>query len=95
MTIIGDIVTRLLGGHMYYVTGYEPNRTREGSLMSNEGFIPDGDHGRLPEGDDFEEMLEIMIKIAQSEGREFLAYLLRMALMEARNHDAPTSFVSH
>lgn len=45
----------------------------------------------LLEGDDLEEMLEILIGIAQFEGREFLAYLLRMALMEARNHNAPTT----
>ena len=38
-----------------------------------------------PDDDDVEEMLEILMKIAQSEGREFLAYLLGMALMEARN----------
>ena len=63
--------------------------------MSSEDFIPDGSHGGLPEGDDLEEMLEILIRIAKSEGRDFLAYLLRMALMEARNHNAPTTHLSH
>jgi hypothetical protein len=40
-------------------------------------------------------MLEILIGTAQSDGRDFLAYLLRMALMEARNHNAPTTHLSH
>jgi hypothetical protein len=36
-------------------------------------------------GDDFERMLELLIAIAKTERRPFLAYLLAMALMEARN----------
>jgi hypothetical protein len=36
---------------------------------------------------DFEENLEALIVIAQSERRNFLAYLLFMALMEAREED--------
>jgi hypothetical protein len=69
---------------------------REQPLMSDEDFfVPEGSQGRIPEGDDFEEMLEIMIGIAQSEGRGFLAYLLRMALMEARNATAPKTYLSH
>ena len=63
--------------------------------MASEDFIPDGSRRDLLEGDDLEEMLEILTGIAQSEGREFLAYLLRMALMEARNHNAPTTHLSH
>jgi hypothetical protein len=63
--------------------------------MSPEDFIPEDGPGRLPEGDEFEEMLEVLIRIAQSEGREFLAYLLRMALMEARNHGATTTYLPH
>ena len=63
--------------------------------MASEDLIPDGSRGDLLEGDDLEEMLEILARIAKSEGRDFLAYLLRMALMEARNHNAPTNFVSH
>jgi hypothetical protein len=41
-------------------------------------------------------MLEILIKLAQAERREFLAYLLRMALIEARNQARrrPTSRIS-
>ena len=49
----------------------------------------------IPNGDDVEEMLEILMKIAQSEGREFLAYLLGMALMEARNRPSPPTYLSH
>ena len=50
---------------------------------------------RKAAGAGFEEMLEILIGIAQSEGRDFLPYLLRMALMEARNYKAPTTHLSH
>jgi hypothetical protein len=58
-------------------------------------FVREGSLGRIREGVVFEEMLEIMIGIAQSEGRGFLAYLLRMALMEARNAAAPKTYLSH
>lgn len=54
--------------------------------MASEDLIPD---------DSRSDLLEILARIAQSEGREFLAYLLRMALMEARNHNAPTTHLSH
>jgi hypothetical protein len=63
--------------------------------MASEDLIPDDSRSDLLEGDDLEEMLEILARIAQSEGREFLAYLLRMALMEARNQNAPTTHLSH
>jgi hypothetical protein len=63
--------------------------------MSSEDFISDGGRSELLEGDELEEMLAILIGIAQSEGRDFLAYLLRMALMEARNHHAPTAPLPH
>ena len=64
--------------------------------MSDEDFIVRGENqSPLPDGDDFEEMLEIMIRIAQSEGREFLAYLLSMALMETRNDAAKPTYLSH
>jgi hypothetical protein len=54
--------------------------------MSDEDIIiPRGKLYRAAEDDDFEEMLEILIRLAQSERREFLAYLLRMALIEARS----------
>ena len=64
--------------------------------MSDEDFIiPGGSQNRLPDSDDFEETLEILTRIAQSEGREFLAYLLRMALIEARHHTPPKTYLSH
>jgi len=63
--------------------------------MSSESFSSEGGHGQFPDGDEFEEMLEILISVAQSEGHGFLAYLLRMALMEARNHGAPNIYLSH
>ncbi len=64
--------------------------------MSDEDFlVPEGSQNRSPDGDDFEDMLEILISISQSEGRGFLAYLLRMALMEARNAAAPKTYLSH
>jgi hypothetical protein len=63
--------------------------------MASEDLLPGGSRDDLLEEDDLEEMLEILAKIAKSEGRDFLAYLLRMALMEARNHNAPTTHLSH
>jgi hypothetical protein len=63
--------------------------------MSSEDFIPEGSRSGPLEGDELEEMLEILIGIAQVEGRDFLAYLLRMALMEARNHNAPPTHLPH
>jgi hypothetical protein len=64
--------------------------------MSDEDFIVTGEsQSPLAEGDDFEEMLEILIRLAQSDGREFLAYLLSMALMEARNNPAQHTYLSH
>jgi hypothetical protein len=62
--------------------------------MSSEDFIPDGGRSGLLEGEELEEMLEILIGIAHSEGRDFLTYL-RMALMEARNHNVPTTHLPH
>lgn len=41
--------------------------------MSDEDFIiPGGSENRLPDGDDFEEMLEILTRIAQAEAGNFL-----------------------
>ncbi len=37
---------------------------------------------------DFEDVLETLIVIAQGRGRNFLAYLLVMALMHAREEDS-------
>lgn len=64
-------------------------------VISDEDFFIGGGRCQLPEGDDVEQMLEILMKIAQSDGREFLAYLLSMALIEARNRVPPKSHLSH
>jgi hypothetical protein len=53
--------------------------------MSDEDFVVGRGRVLPSDGDDVEQMLEILMKIAQSEGRDFLAYLLSMALIEARN----------
>jgi hypothetical protein len=54
--------------------------------MSDEDvIIPRAGQRLLADSDDYAEMLELLIQLAQSEQREFLAYLLRMALIEARN----------
>ena len=63
--------------------------------MSSEDFIPEGSLRSHLDGDELEEMLEILIGIAQAEGRDFLAHLLRMALMEALNHNAPPTHLPH
>jgi hypothetical protein len=64
--------------------------------MSDEDIvIPRVKLYRTDEGEDFEEMLEILIKLAQAERREFLAYLLRMALIEARNQAPEKTYLPH
>jgi hypothetical protein len=77
------------------VTGSRPLRFGERPVMSDEDFVTGECRMPLTQGDDVEEMLEILTKIAQSEGREFLAYLLGMALMEARNQPSPPTYLSH
>ena len=63
--------------------------------MSNEDSVTGEGRIQLPNSDDVEEMLEILMKIAKSEGREFLVYLLGMALMEARNQPSRPTYLSH
>ncbi|MGZ8417123.1 MAG: hypothetical protein ACXWVQ_09115 [Methyloceanibacter sp.] len=63
--------------------------------MSDEKLVAGEDRILRSDSDDVEEMLEILMKIAQSEGREFLAYLLSMALIEARNQAPQRTFLSH
>ena len=63
--------------------------------MSDEDFILTKGKGLAAGDDDVEEMLEILVKIARCEGREFLAYLLGMALMEARNKAPAQTHLSH
>ncbi|HEX2448191.1 MAG TPA: hypothetical protein VHK26_08390 [Methyloceanibacter sp.] len=63
--------------------------------MSDEDFVVGRGRVLPSDGDDVEQMLEILMKIAQSEGRDFLAYLLSMALIEARNQVPPRTYLSH
>ncbi len=63
--------------------------------MSDEDFVTGEGRMELSRDDDVEEMLELLMTIAQSEGREFLAYLLSMALIEARNKVPPPTYLSH
>jgi hypothetical protein len=49
----------------------------------------------LAENEDFEEVLELLIELAQSEQRDFLAYLLSMALIEARHGEGDQSLLRH
>lgn len=98
MEIISRVVERIArrGRVSCDRIGSRRNRDREQPVMSDEDFIIPGEsQDRTPDGDDFEEMLEILIRIAQSEGREFLAYLLSMALIEARHHASPETHVPH
>jgi hypothetical protein len=67
----------------------------DGDMSDEDIIIPGGKLYRPAEDDDFEEMLEILIKLAQSERREFLAYLLRMALIEARSQAPEKTYLSH
>lgn len=66
--------------------------------MSDEDIIIPGGGGRhpgAPDGDDFEDALEALIRLAKGEGRDFLAYLLRMALIEARNRAPERTSLTH
>jgi hypothetical protein len=56
--------------------------------MADEGIaVPIAQKVRDPGAPNFEEVLETLIVIAQGRGRNFLAYLLIMALMHAREED--------
>jgi hypothetical protein len=48
-----------------------------------------------PKTDEVVQVLETLTAIAKSEGRPFLAYLLSMALMEARNEARPNTYLPH
>jgi hypothetical protein len=64
--------------------------------MSDEDFItPGAGPVRLGGSDDVEEVLERLIELARTERRDFLAYLLRMALIEARNQASEKTFLPH
>jgi hypothetical protein len=55
--------------------------------MADEDIVPIVQALRNPAAPNFEEVLETLIVIAQGRGRNFLAYLLIMALMHARDED--------
>jgi hypothetical protein len=65
--------------------------------MSDEDVIIPGRGGGGPplSTGDVEETLEALIRLARNERRDFLAYLLRMALMEARSDAQEKSFRPH
>lgn len=63
--------------------------------MSDEDFIIAAAAPPQLAESDYEEMLELLIKFAQSERRDFLAYLLRMALIEARNPQPDKTLLPH
>jgi hypothetical protein len=56
-------------------------------MIDEDLMAPVGEFVCDPRLVDFEENLEALIVIAQSERRNFLAYLLFMALMQAREED--------
>jgi hypothetical protein len=93
MEIIGDIVTLIARRSR---PTYDRISDWNVSAMSDEDFnIPGADRGRLAGSDDVEEMLELLIKLAQTERRDFLAYLLRMAPIEAQNNAPDRTFLPH
>ncbi len=55
--------------------------------MADEDIVPIARAVRGQGAPNFEEVLETLILIAQGRGRNFLAYLLIMALMHAREED--------
>lgn len=55
--------------------------------MADQDIVRPERASRTPGTPNFEEVLETLILIAQGRGRNFLAYLLLMALMHAREED--------
>ena len=55
--------------------------------MADENIVPMARALCDPGAPNFEQVLETLIVIAQGRGRNFLAYLLIMALMHAREED--------
>lgn len=56
-------------------------------MAAEDIIVPIGEFARDTGPPDFEEILEALVLIAQNQGRTFLAYLLIMALMHAREED--------
>jgi hypothetical protein len=57
--------------------------------------FPSGQFARDSSLAEFEQALETLIVIAHSQGRNFLAYLLIMALMHAREEDQGRAGPTH
>jgi hypothetical protein len=64
--------------------------------MANEDIIvPVGKFARDPSSNDFEEILAELVLIAQGQGKNFLSYLLIMALMHVREESEGRGHASH
>ena len=57
--------------------------------------VPSGQFARDSNLAEFEQALETLIVIAHSQGRNFLAYLLIMALMHVREEDQGRTGATH
>jgi|GEM_PF-2032571 hypothetical protein len=64
-------------------------------MTDEDMIVPTGQFVRDPSPDDLERMLETLIVIAQDQGRNFLAYLLIMALMHVREENQGRSQATH
>ncbi len=70
-------------------------RDERPSMTDEDMIVPTGQFVRDPSPDDLERMLETLIVIAQDQGRNFLAYLLIMALMHVREENQGRSQATH
>ena len=96
IVIISHIVGRIAGrGLVTYARMKVDPAFGVRAFMSNEEFVIRGSAHHRAGDDDLEQILEALVAMAQSDGRDFLAYLLRMALMEARNQDPSGTNLSH
>jgi hypothetical protein len=64
-------------------------------MIDEDIIVPTNQFALDPGLDDFEGTLEALIVIAQGHGRNFLSYLLIMALMHLREGDHGRSQASH
>jgi hypothetical protein len=64
-------------------------------MIDEDTLVPTGHFARDPGLDDFEGTLEALIVIAQGHGRNFLSYLLIMALMHLREGEHGRSQAPH
>jgi hypothetical protein len=71
MVIISPIVGHITRRERIIYDRIESTSTRRATRMSDEDFVTGEGLKQLAHSDDVEEMLELLMKIAQSEGREF------------------------